>query len=396
MSSILTRAGSTLRSAGLGRALALLAVGLLLIASFATLSGDGGRKTLTASFPRAVSIYEGSDVRIIGVGVGTVDKVEPTGTTVTVTMSYDEDVKVPADAKAVIIAPSVVGDRYVQLTPVYTGGPVLEDGAELDVDRTAVPLELDEVYQGISDLTVALGPEGANADGSLSRLLDSTARNLDGQGERFNETIGNLSRLTTTLDNNKDELFGAAEEIERFVSALADNDQTVRDFNDSLAGAADLLADERDDLSAALRNLGVATEQVASFVKENRAALSRNVDGLVRVTEVLVKQRDALDETLTTAPVALTNLFHTYNPSTGTLDTRANLLENVNSLENDPLGTLCSLISPADPTGALCTALQAGAKQRVAPGARGDADSRDVVVIERIDRSLAGILEVAP
>ena len=68
-----------------------------------------------------ISVYEGSDVRVLGVPVGTVTRVEPTGTDVTVTMAYDDDVKLPADAKAVIIAPSVVGDRYVQLTPAYSG-----------------------------------------------------------------------------------------------------------------------------------------------------------------------------------------------------------------------------------------------------------------------------------
>ena len=61
-------------------------------------------------------------------------------------MSYDAKIKVPADAKAVIVAPSIVGDRFIQLTPVYTGGDVLADGAVLDTDRTASPLELDQIY----------------------------------------------------------------------------------------------------------------------------------------------------------------------------------------------------------------------------------------------------------
>jgi len=326
-----------------------------------------------------------------------VDTVEPAGTTVKVTMTYDSTVKVPADAKAAIIAPSVVGDRYVQLTPVYKSGPVMKDGATLDTDSTGIPLELDQIYQSLDDITVALGPNGANKEGALTRLLQSTAKNFGGQGEQFNETIHNLSRFTSTLDNNKDALFDTAREVERFVGALEKNDQTVRDFNDSLAAASSVLEGERDDLAAALRNLGIATEQVSSFVKENQQALSDNIKGLVQVTDILVRQRDALDETLSAAPTALSNLYHTYNPHAGTLDTRTNMGENINALAANPIETLCSLVAPVEGSKALCDQLKGlGGLGRSAPGngqrvGRGPI-GKDVVVVEPVDTSLAGIL----
>lgn len=384
---------------GVLRALALAVVGVLVIAAVMTLRPGAEVKTLTASFPRTVSVYEGSDVRVLGVPVGEVVTVEPAGTTVKVTMEYDAATKVPSDVKAAIIAPSVVGDRYVQLTPVYKSGPVLEDGATLDVDDTGMPLELDEIYQSLDDIAVALGPEGANKEGALTRLLQSTAENFGGQGEQFNETIRNLSRFTSTLDNNKDALFDTAREVERFVNALEENDQTVRDFNDSLAAASSVLEGERDDLATALRNLGVATEAVSSFVKENEQALSENVRGLVRLTDILVRQRSALDETLKAAPTALSNLYHTYNPATGTLDTRSNFSDNFAQIEQNPIEALCSILGPIKETRPLCDALEEGSTGlegiagRAAPGGRGPVDSK-VVVVEPVDTSLAGILEV--
>ena len=354
---------------------------------------DDEKKTVTASFPRTVSLYEGSDVRILGVPVGTVESVTPTGTDVTVTMSYDAKHKVPADAQAVIVSPAIVGDRFVQLTPVYTGGGVLEDGAELSIQETAAPLELDEIYQSIDDLMVALGPEGANKDGALSNLLDVTARNFAGQGDRFNQTIENLGKFTGTLENNKEELFGTAREMQRFVSALAENDQTVRDFNDSLVGAANLLEEERDDLAASLKNLGIAMKAVSGFVRENKDALSENIEGLKAVTKVLVKQRRALDEILGVAPTALSNLFHTYNPNTGTLDTRSNMGENVAALEENPALVVCSIIYQTPVRDSLCDEIAAGAPRAAALGGPGRV-SDEVVQVENVDRSLAGILEV--
>ena len=257
---------------------AIAVVVLLVVALFLVFRG-GDTKSVTAEFPRAVSLYEGSDVKILGVTVGKVDEVTPAGTKVRVKFHYDAKYQIPADAKAVVISPSIVGDRFVQLTPVYRGGAVMADGAKLGLDRTATPLELDEIFGSINDLTVALGPDGANKpgangeEGALTRLLDSTARNFDGQGVQFNSTLKNLSKLTKTLADNKDELFGTIAEVEKFTQTLAANDQTVRDFNDALAAGADLLADEREDFAAVLQNLSVALTQVKGFVAENTVGM---------------------------------------------------------------------------------------------------------------------------
>jgi phospholipid/cholesterol/gamma-HCH transport system substrate-binding protein len=380
---------------GLTRMLVIVVAGVLLIAGLTALvTAGGGDKQMTAMFPRTVSVYEGSDVRVLGVKVGTVDTVEPAGTAVKVSMTYDESVKVPHDVKAAIIAPSVVGDRYVQLTPVYQGGDVLENNATLGLDRTAVPLELDEIYQNLTDLSDALGPDGANQDGSLSRLLRSTARNFGGQGEQFNQTIRDLSQFTTTLDNRKEDIFGTAREIEVFVRALEENDQTVRDFNDSMQAAASLLEDERDDLAAALRNLGTAMRAVRGFVNDNEAALSRNIKGLVRVTDVFVKRRAELEEVLQVAPGALSNLFHTYNPSTGTLDTRTNVSYNEQQLAEDPAAFLCEAVGIAPNKDEICKQLKdnLGSPAGRAAALPGDRPARGTVVVEPIDTTLAGIL----
>ena len=175
---------------------------------------------------------------------------------------------------------------------------MLPSGAELDEDRTAVPLELDQIYSSIDDLTVALGPTGANKNGALTDLLESTAKNFGGQGEKFHQTIEDFSRLSATLDDNKEELFGSAAELEGFINTLAENDQTVRTFNQSLADVSTMLAGERTELAASLKNLAVAMTEVSSFVRDNREILGKNIRGLNRVSKVLVKQRSSLDEIL--------------------------------------------------------------------------------------------------
>jgi virulence factor Mce-like protein len=375
------------------RLLVPLVVLAFVVASAVSFLGGDTAKTVVAHFPRTISVYEGSDVRVLGVPVGTVTRVEPTGTDVTVTMTYDDDVKLPADAKAVIIAPSVVGDRYVQLTPAYSGtGEVLTDGAELSVDQTAEPLELDQIYDSLDRLNVALGPRGANKSGALSDLLAVTADNFGGQGTTFRQTIKDFSRLSATLSGNKEELFGSVQALEGFVSTLAENDQTVRQFNQSLADVSTMLAGERQELVAATRNLSVALTAVKGFVEENKDSLSRNITGLNRVAKVLVRQRAALDEILHVAPGALNNLALTYNPQAGTLDTRANFGESINQLELDPAAFLCGFVGQVERSGAACDQITALLKSRPRAGALGRTavlPARDV-----FDPSLGGLVEV--
>jgi virulence factor Mce-like protein len=361
---------------------------LVLAAGFWVLTRGGGEKTLVAHFPRTVSIYEGSDVRILGVPVGKVDQVTPDGTDVVVTMHYDKDVQVPADAKAVIVAPSIVGDRYVQLTPAYTSGRVLPDKAVLSTARTAVPLELDQIYGNLDHLLVALGPTGANKDGALTDLLRQTARNFGGEGTRVNRSIHDLGTLTGTLDDNKDQLFGSAARLERFVHTLATNDTTVRRFNQSLDQVATMLAGERGDLAASLHNLSLALGKVTTFVKENKAALRTNIAGLNRVAKVLVKQRDALSESLNAAPLALNNLSLAYNPDTSTLDTNANLTQLPNQIVSDPGLFLCTIADQTDKSGKLCNTIK-GLLPRARPFGAGTGSSYGVPT----DPTLGGLVE---
>ncbi|MFI9813248.1 MCE family protein [Saccharothrix variisporea] len=330
----------------LGRAVAIACV-LALVAAVGmwwAFAGANSRK-VTALFGAAVGVYPGSDVRVLGVRIGSIDEVEPQGKLVKVTMSIDRTVKVPATAQAVVVAPSVVSDRYVQLAPAYTAGPALGDGAVIPRERTATPVELDELYASLEKLTTALGPNGANKDGALSDLLDSAAANLDGNGKALGDTIKQLGDATRTLSGSKDDLFGTVDNLQKFTGMLAANDSQVRDLNRQLAEVAGFLADERENLGAALTELANALGQVQGFIRDNRAILKTNVDKLTGITQVLVDQRAALAETLDVAPLALGNLQNAYNAASGTLDVRADL----NELNQPPIVLVCKLIQSVEP-----------------------------------------------
>jgi virulence factor Mce-like protein len=277
-----------------------------------------------------------------------------------VTVTYETDVRLPTDVKAVIISPAIVGDRFVQLAPAYSGGAVLPDNAKLGIDRSEVPVELDEIFKSLDDLNVALGPKGANKDGSFSSLIEDTAKQFDGQGQQLNETLTNFAKLSTTLSNNKDELFGSIREIEQFVQLLRRNDSSVRSFFDSTARVSRVLEGERDDLAKTLEFLSKALIDVRKLIKDNRTTLRHNIDNLQSLAEVLARHNEDIEHTLIDAPIALGNLgIAGGSPKTGTLDARSDLAKLFESIQPGDLpGIICGLLGEAiDPTTESCPGL---------------------------------------
>lgn len=305
--------------------------------------------TITTYFDRTVAIYPGSDVRVLGVQVGSVDSVTPQGDQVKVVLKVGRGVSIPADAKAVQINPSVVGDRYVQLTPVYNGGPKMGHNASIPRDRTATPVEVDQLYKSIKQLSDALGPNGANKNGAVTDLLKTSSANLRGNGDALGVSIANLAKAARYLADSRSDIFDTVKNLQTFVNTLAVNDQQVRTFNTQLADIAQFLAGERNDLGQALDLLSTSLGDVARFIDNNRSLVETNAQGLETLTKVLSDQRDAIAKALPVIPVALSNLINAHNAESGTLDMRADLPD-----LQDPLALQCRLLDigklkPGDP-----------------------------------------------
>ena len=298
-----------------------------------------GRTTITATFPSAVGISQGTDVRILGVTVGSVDEVVPMGETVEVTLHVRRGVDIPADAKAVQVTPSVVPDRNVQIVPAYSGGPTMESGAHIPLERTATPVEVDKLYASVRDLTEALGPDGANKDGALDRFLASSSDTLAGNGEALGRSIDELSAAATTLADSSQDISETVINLQSFVTVLAQNDAQVREFNTQMATFNQTVAAQREDLQGALGELSFALADVARLVRDNQDAIRRNADRLVTLSQITADQRDDLEEILKVAPLALFNLISAYDAESGTLSMRPNIPE-----EQDPAGTLCQIM----------------------------------------------------
>lgn len=295
-----------------------------------------------ARFPRAVGLYEGSPVSVLGVQVGDVTSINPDGTSVVVTFELSTEVDIPADARAVIVAPTLVSDRKLELTPVYDGGPVLRPGSEIPLERTAVPVEIDQILGAVQEVSSALGPQGANRSGALDELVRAGARVLDGNGRRLNATVSELSAALDVTAGSGDELAVSLTNLAQLSRALVASDRPVRRLAATLQQVSASLAVQREALVGTVDGLALAMREVRLLVRESGPSLTRNVAGLLDVTRTLLKEEQALRETLNTAPVALQNFIGTFDPQTSALTARIAVN---GTLTTDPSLLLCQLIS---------------------------------------------------
>jgi phospholipid/cholesterol/gamma-HCH transport system substrate-binding protein len=284
-------------------------------------------KQVTAYFTEAIGVYPGSTVRVLGVPVGTVDAIQPQGTQVKVTMTVNSGVAVPADAKAVVVAASVVSDRYIQLTPAYSGGPELADNAVIPVSRTAVPVEVDQIYTSLYRFAQALGPNALNKNGALSELVKTGAANLTGNGAYLHAMITQFGALSKTLGDNSGNLFATITNLQVFTSMLKANDGQVRLAEQQLADVSGFLAADRQNLGAALNLLATALGQVQGFIANNRSLLKSNITKLASITKILADEKASLTEAVNTIPLAVDNVVNAYDSTNRTLDGRGNLNE---------------------------------------------------------------------
>jgi phospholipid/cholesterol/gamma-HCH transport system substrate-binding protein len=285
----------------------------------------GSSKKVTAYFASGVGVYPGTPVKILGIQVGKVTKVTPQGGSVRIEMSYGDKYKLPQNANAFLVANSLVSDRFVQLAPAYTNGPQMPSDASIPLERTASPAELDDIYSALNQLSISLGPKGANRNGALSTIINVGAANLKGNGKAFSDSIKNLSAAAKTLSDGSGDLFSTVTHLRTFADALNQSDTQVRHFQQMLAQVSGQLAGEREDLGAALHNLTIALHDVANFIHTNANALHEDIGGLKSFTSVLTREQASLNEILAVAPLALSNLAHGYQEATGTLGTRSNL-----------------------------------------------------------------------
>jgi virulence factor Mce-like protein len=139
-------------------------------------------------------------------------------------------VPIPVDASATIVPLSLIGERYVQLTPAWTEGkPRAKDGMVIPPSRTDIPVEPDEALAAVKKFIDTLDPDATGA------LVQNLADDLDGNGAGLNQALEGVAGLTTTFADKDQQLVQIIDHFDSFTATLRTKESQLGRVMDGFA-----------------------------------------------------------------------------------------------------------------------------------------------------------------
>ncbi len=326
----------------LRRAAQAVAIGaaVLVVGSCSSVQNVVGSPThITAEFRNIAGMFVGNPITVLGLQVGKVDQIVPHDEYAEVHMTIDSGVKIPKSVTAALISPSIVTDRHIELSPVYTSGPTLPDNAYLTVESTRTPVELDTLIKTIDQFTTALSPAKGGTQGPLdgSLLYDM----VNGQGTKIRDTLNALSGALKVGVNNKDAVAEIITKLNELTTMLADNDQSVRDFSNRITQMSALLAQQAPGLQATLEQINAFLSNTSGVFGQYQNQLASSLTGLTNVTNQLRANAANITEIVDVAPLALQNIDRSMDRNRGFIRLHGDI---GTSLDGEMLSVFCEKI----------------------------------------------------
>lgn len=319
------------------------------------LVGGGDTYHLTAYFDRAVSVFESSDVRVLGLPAGSVSGVEIDGAQVRVDMEIPADIAIPADATAQIVPQSLIGERYIQISPAFKEGMTPAEDGDV-IENTIIPIEPDEALAALKEFLDSLDPEG------IGDLVGNLEEDLRGNGAALNDTLGSFSQLVETFAANDDVLLRIVDSFDRLSATLVTREQQLGEVLDAFAAASQVLADERQSIEDLVAGLADLSRNGLSLIGEHAGALRDDIETLAGAAATIDANLTSVTQLLAAGPDLTSGIIGAYNPQLRALNLRNNfgplITEIVGLLGVDfclPILQICQSGSATAQAGAVAT-----------------------------------------
>jgi virulence factor Mce-like protein len=263
---------------------------------------------LVAIFSKAPSLYEEARIKVMGLDAGYVDSIRIEGDKVRVGLRVDRDVPLPADVKAVVAPQNTLGERNVVLYPPWKPGDVkIAPGTTIPLERTDLPVEIDDALDAFTKLTDALD------DDKLGDVAGDLADGVRGRGKTINNAIADTAEFTGTLAKQDQQLIDLAKGLNRLATTLNERESQVTGAIDSFSEASAILAEERRRLRGFITGMAefvrrgdVIIEQYAErlpqaagtlaelvlTVRANSASMAQAVKGAADFADVIIDAWD--------------------------------------------------------------------------------------------------------
>ena len=274
-------------------AISLAVIVLLILAAFRAqdLPLIGGGDTYTAAFTESGGLKPDDPVRIAGVRVGKVEKIELDGDHVKVTFRVKTDSEFGTETGAAIRVNTLLGAMYLALEPAGSGQ--LEAGKEIPVERTSSPYDVVEAFSGLAETADQIDTDQLAK--SLTTLADLT-RNTP---EEFKAALSGVSRLSANIADKNERIGLLLTNLQRVSTVLNDRDEDIIDADEGLrhavpgAGGA-----ARGGAQPAGVDVDAVRRELTALVRQSRDDLKPALTQLDDVVGILNKNEDNIDNSL--------------------------------------------------------------------------------------------------
>ncbi len=243
-----------------------------------------------AMFADAGGLQVGNDVKISGVKVGQVSRIQLESGKASVLFTVDGTVSLGDQSTAHVRTGTLLGERMLTIESV--GEATMKPLTVIPVSRTSSPYSLTDAVGDLASNTA--GTDTA----SLNRSLDTLSDTLNQIAPQLGPTFDGLSRLSKTLNERNQTIGELLHNTGRVTGVLA---QRSQDVNALLLNANDLvgvLVDQRQAIASLLASTSALAQQLSGLIADNRAQLAPALQKLNSVLSVLQRNRDDIARTL--------------------------------------------------------------------------------------------------
>src|SRR5215218_11081591 len=236
----------------------------------------------TTSFSEATQLAKEADVRISGVPVGKVKKIEPDKQTGRSNVEIELESRyapLPSDARAILRQKTLLGETYVELTPGSKDAPTVPEGGSLSASQVSDTVQLDEIFRTFD----------ADTRAAFQTWMQEQAKGIGGYGRDLNDALGNLgpfaedaARLVDILNREEGAVRGLVSNTGVVFEALSERDGQLRSLIDNSNRVFATTASRDQELKEAFTAL-------PTFERESQQTLDRLAE-FAQTTDPLVTQ----------------------------------------------------------------------------------------------------------
>ena len=262
-----------------------------------------GNRTVDVLFAQSAGLRVGDDVRVAGVSAGKVDSLALTGDHVTVVLEVDDNVELGADTKAEIKLSTILGSRYVSLTP---DGDTPLGEQPIDLSHSTVPFDLQKAIQTGTPVIEQIDAA------TVRESLTTVAGQLEGTPELTGQALDSISALSGVIADRRDQIAALLGDADRVTARLSENSAALMALLGQGAALAGSIVAQRGAVANLLSATDALTDRLDTVFAENRAAIDPLIGQLTALSQGLANNDDTLRRVYEGLPVTvrqMTNAF---------------------------------------------------------------------------------------